>query len=207
MIEIFDCEQNSDAWLRARLGLPTASMFTTVMAKGKGGGESLTRKTYLYKLAGEIITGEPTENYTNGYMERGHALEGEARDMYSFMADVEPQRVGFIKNGNKGCSPDSLIGDDGALEIKTKAPHILIEALFREDGIPPEHVAQVQGVMLISEREWLDFVAYFPKMPLFIKRVFRDEEYIKSLSSSIDRFNDELAEIVERVRKYGVGQK
>jgi hypothetical protein len=204
LIEILDCEQNSEAWLRARLGLPTASMFATIMAKGKGGGESLTRKTYLYKLAGEIITGEPTENYTNGYMERGHALEGEARDMYSFMADVEPQRVGFIKNGDKGCSPDSLIGDDGALEIKTKAPHMLIETLFREDGIPPEHVAQVQGVMWVAERDWLDFVAYFPRMPLFKRRVRRDNGYIANLAGEVARFNDELAAIVERLRNYGV---
>jgi hypothetical protein len=204
LIEIFDCEQNSEAWLRARLGLPTASMFATIMAKGKGGGESLTRKTYLYKLAGEIITGEPTENYTNGYMERGHALEGEARDMYSFMVDVEPQRVGFIKNGDKGCSPDSLIGSDGALEIKTKAPHLLIETLFREDGIPPEHVAQVQGVMWVAERDWLDFVAYFPRMPLFKRRVRRDNGYIANLAGEVARFNDELAAIVERLRNYGV---
>jgi hypothetical protein len=202
-MEIFDCDQNSDEWLRARLGIPTASMFATVLAKGKSGGESLTRKKYLYQLAGELITGEPTENYTNGYMERGHAMEDEARSMYAFMRDVEPLRVGFIKSGAKGCSPDSLIGSDGALEIKTKAPHILIEALFREEGIPPEHVAQVQGVMWIAEREWLDFIAYYKGMPPFIRRVARDESYIANLSRAVDEFNAELAEIVERVRNYG----
>lgn len=202
-MEIFNCDQNSDEWLRARLGLPTASMFATILAKGKSGGESITRKKYLYQLAGEIITGEPTENYTNGYMERGHAMEDEARSMYAFVADVDPQRVGFIKNGNKGCSPDSLVGDNGALEIKTKAPHILIEALFRADGIPPEHIAQVQGVMWVAEREWLDFIAYFPRMPLFQKRVYRDDYYIANLSNAVDEFNAELADIVERVRRYG----
>lgn len=202
-MEIFDCDQNSDEWLRARLGVPTASMFATVLAKGKGGGESLTRKKYLYQLAGETITGEPTENYTNGYMERGHAMEDEARSMYAFMRDVEPTRVGFIKSGAKGCSPDSLVGVNGALEIKTKAPHVLIETLFREDGIPPEHIAQVQGVMWVAEREWLDFVAYYKGMPPFIRRVQRDEAYIANLSRAVDEFNDELAEIVERVRNYG----
>ena len=88
-VQIIDCEQNSDAWIQARLGLPTASMFSAILAKGEG----KTRKSYLYKLAGEIITGEPTESYTNGYMERGHAMEGEARELYSFMHDAEPVRV------------------------------------------------------------------------------------------------------------------
>ena len=31
------------------------------------------RQTYLYKMAGEIITGEPAESYSNHHMERGHA--------------------------------------------------------------------------------------------------------------------------------------
>ena len=81
-LEIFDCEQNSDEWLRVRMGMPTASEFSTVLTAGKGGGESKTRRTYLYKLAGERVTGEPMESYTNKYMERGKLMEGEARDYY-----------------------------------------------------------------------------------------------------------------------------
>ena len=50
-MKIIDCEQGSPEWFSARSGIPTASEFHTVMAKGKGGGESLTRKTYLLKLA------------------------------------------------------------------------------------------------------------------------------------------------------------
>ncbi len=34
-------------------------------------------------------------------------------------------------------------------------------------------------------------------------RVYRDEPYIKEMASEIDRFNDELAELVERIRRYG----
>ena len=200
-IEIFDCEQNSEEWIRARMGLPTASMFATIMAKGKSGGDSLTRKTYLYKLAGELITGEPMENYTNAYMERGHTMEAEARDYYALLHDVEPGRVGFIVNGRKGCSPDSLIGDTGMLEIKTKAPHLLIEALIKNE-FPPEHKAQCQGALWVAEREWLDLVVYFTKMPAFIRRVYRDEAYIANLSEAVDAFDAELHELVEQVRAY-----
>src|SRR4051812_9803069 len=99
MMLVVNCEQGAPEWFAARAGIPTASMFSTVMAKGKGGGESLTRKTYMLKLAGEIITGEPMDNYTNAHMERGKEMEDEARDLYSFLTDAEPERVGFIKNG------------------------------------------------------------------------------------------------------------
>lgn len=205
--EIIVCEQNSPQWLEARRGIPTASMFATVMAKGVGGkGPSLTRATYMRKLAGEIITGEPMENFSNAHMERGHAMEGEARDFYSFITDAEPQLVGFIRNGNVGGSPDSLIGASGLLEIKTALPHILI-AYIEADKFPVEHMAQCQGNLWVSEREWLDLSVYWPKMPPFIKRIYRDEEYIATLKSEVARFNDELASLVQRVRWYGDGDK
>lgn len=203
---ILDCEQGSSEWFKARLGIPTSSEFHTVMAKGKDGGASLTRRTYLLKLAGEIITGEPMDNYSNAHMERGKAMEDEARDFYSFAKDAEPQRVGFIVNGPKGCSPDSLIGDDGMLEIKTKLPHLLIELLLK-DEFPPEHKAQCQGALWVAERAWIDIAIYWPKMPLFVKRAVRDDIYIKQLSDAVDRFNGDLQETVAKIKKYGRAQE
>jgi len=202
MIEIFHMDQNSDEWLRCRAGLPTASEFHTVMASGRGGGESKTRKTYLYKLAGEIITGEPAENYTNWHMERGHVMEDDARQFYCFTRNVEPERVGFVKNGPKGCSPDFLIGTNGVAEIKTKLPHILIELLLKDD-FPPEHRAQCQGALWVTEREWIDLVCYWPGVPKLVKRAHRDEKYIAEIKAAVDAFNVELTEIVDRVRRYG----
>ncbi len=201
MLEIFDCAQGSPDWYRVRAGLPTASCFSTVQASGKGGGESLTRKTYMRKLAGEIITGEPMDSYSNANMERGQIMEAEARDYYAFVTDAEPQLIGFIRNGPKGCSPDALIGDKGALEIKTAQPNVLIDALLRDDA-PPEHKAQCQGVLWVAEREWLDLVVYWPKMPTVIHRVHRDEAYISALAEAVGTFNDELAALVARVQAY-----
>jgi hypothetical protein len=202
-MQIIDCDQGSLEWFQARAGVVTASEFQTLLMKGKGGGVSLTRQTYMRKLAGEIITGEPTESFTNAHMERGKAMEAEARDLYAFMSDCDPLQVGFIKSGRKGASPDSLIGDDGGLEIKTRLPHLMIE-LLEKDEVPPEHIAQIQGGMWVGEREWWDFVAYWPKLPLFVKRVYRDETYIKTLAAAVDQFNDELDALVARIRSYGV---
>ena len=201
MMQIVACDQGTPEWLAARAGIPTASMFATVMASGKGGAESKTRTTYMHKLAGEIITGEPMESYSNAHMERGKVMEAEARDLYAFERLLTPEQVGFIRSGDKGCSPDSLIGNDGMCEVKTKLPHLQIEVLLR-GTLPPEHKAQCQGALWVAEREWIDFVSYWPKMPLFVHRVHRDEQYITDLSAAVDAFNGELATLVERVRAF-----
>lgn len=199
MMQVFnDIEQGSPEWFAARAGIPTASRFSTVMAKGEG----KTRAEYMRKLAGEIITGELAEGFTTPHMERGKLMEDEARETYAFINSVEPYQVGFIRSGDKGASPDSLIGTDGGLEIKTALPHIQIDRLER-DRLPPEHKAQVQGNLWISEREWWDFVSYWPRLPMLVTRVYRDEPYIKAMSDEIDRFNDEKAALVERIRAYG----
>lgn len=198
-IQIFNCIQGEPEWFEARRGLPTASEFSTVLAKGKGGGPSLTRKKYLLTLAGEILTGECVDSYSNAHMERGRAMEAEARDLYAFKTDAELTRVGFVKNLEwmAGASPDSLIAENGGIEVKTALPHIQLERLD-DDVLPPEHRAQCQGILAVTGRQWIDFVSYWPKLPLFVKRVERDELYIATLKIAIQEFNAELAEFVRR---------
>jgi hypothetical protein len=195
MIQIFNFDQGSPEWYACRLGIPTASRFKDVLAKGEG----KTRRRYMLDLMGERITGEPVESFSNAHMERGKAMEDEARDLYCFMTDAEPERVGFVRNGDVGCSPDSFIGKSGGLEIKTKLPALQLECLLA-DKLPSEHVAQVQGFLWVAEREWVDFVSYWPRMPLFVKRVYRDEEYIKNLAAEVARFNDEMLSLIEKVQ-------
>lgn len=204
-VEIVQCEQGSPEWFAARLGVPTASNFKTIKAEGKDGGgsaTSATRRTYLMKLAGEILTGQPADNYSNDDMARGNEMEAEARDLYALTRGADPQSVGFIRNGKVGCSPDSLLGERGGLEIKTCFPHIQIDRLLR-DRLPPEHVAQVQGNMWVAERDWWDFVSYWPGLPMLVVRVERDEEYIKSLATAVAAFSDELDSLVQSIRSYG----
>lgn len=194
MVEILRVEQGSDEWHSARFGLPTASRFKDVLAKGEG----KTRRRYMLDLIGERLTGEGAESYTNVHMERGKAMEAEARDLYRFMTDNEPEQVGFIKNETAGCSPDSIIGEKGLLEIKTKLPALQIEVILA-DKVPSEHIAQIQGSLWVSGREWCDFVSYWPRLPLFVKRVYRDEEYIKNLADEVARFNQEMFALIERI--------
>jgi YqaJ-like viral recombinase domain len=199
--QIFTCAQNTPEWFRARHGIPTASMFATVMAKGKtAGSESLTRRTYLMKLAGEIITGEPMDSFSNEHTERGHEFEPEARDFYAFQTGAPLERVGFVRNGRAGCSPDCLIGDHGGVEIKTKLPHLLIDLILK-DEFPSEHKAQVQGTLWVTGRKWWDIAVYWPGIPLFVKRVERDDVYIAQIETEVSRFNTDLDSIVAQMRQ------
>lgn len=197
-VEIITCEQGTPEWHEARRGIVTASNFSKILAKGEG----KTRATYMRTLAGEIITGEAHEGYKSAAMERGNLMEAEARRFYSLMNDCDPEQVGFIRNGKVGYSPDSLIGANGLLEIKTQQPDLLIETIER-DTFPSVHMAQCQGGLWVAEREWIDLVVYWPKMPRFTKRLYRDEAYISALASAVGVFNVELQEMVERIRRYG----
>lgn len=195
-LEIIDCEQNSPEWIAARCGIVTASRFKDVLAKGEG----KTRAKYLYELAAEIRRGYPEpETYTNPYMERGHALEDDARQQFAFEHAVEPVQVGFVRRGRVGCSPDSLIGEDGGLEIKTALGHIQMERIHR-GALPSEHVAQVQGSMWVTGRQWWSFVSYSPDLDLFHIRVDRDEAYIAKLAEAVTAFTIELDALVSAGR-------
>lgn len=197
-LRVFDCEQGSDDWFEHRLAIPTASMFSTVLAKGKGGGDSVTRRKYMLKLIGESLTGQPEESYQNAHMERGKVMEAEARDLYAFQSGNDPQPVGFIRRGRTGASPDSLVGEDGVLEIKTKLPSIHLDVLLG-GKMPTEHIPQVQGELWISGRQWCDFVSYWPALPIFIMRVYRDEDYIARLSAAVNDFNAEMVALTEQI--------
>jgi hypothetical protein len=198
-IEIINVEQGTPEWFKARAGIPTASEFSSVLAKGQG----KTRRAYMLRLAGERITGEPGETFTSPAMERGRLMEDDARREYQFLFDADPVQVGFVRNQSAGCSPDSFLGDAGGIEIKTKRADLQIDVLL-SDEVPSEHKAQLQGFLWVCEREWVDFISFWPGLPLFVKRVTRDEDYIKMLSDEVERFNQETDAIVAQIRRYGM---
>lgn len=92
-MKILEIDQLSDEWFKARIGSIGGSSISAVMAKGQG----KTRKTLMYRLAGEILSGEKYEGYHNEHMDRGIDQESEARNMYEFIKGSEVKIVGLIK--------------------------------------------------------------------------------------------------------------
>lgn len=198
MIEIFDCEQGTEPWRKARAGIITASVMKAVLTKGEG----KTRDSLIRRIAAEIVTEIPLESYSNEFMKRGNEQEPEARAAYALSAGVDPEIVGFIRNGRIGASPDCLIGKNGGAEIKTQRADLLIETHIKGE-IPSEHMCQLQGTMMVAERDWWDIAIYAPKMPIFIRRAPRDNRYIATLRSEIDRCYGEIDLLVRRIKGWG----
>ncbi|MEE9459626.1 MAG: lambda exonuclease family protein [Candidatus Bathyarchaeia archaeon] len=198
---IEEIEQGSDEWHELRREVITASRFKDVMSKGAG----KTRKSYLYQLAAESITGEVAESYTNDAMQWGTETEPQARAMYELESSNTVKEIAFIKHDSKnvGVSPDGLIGDDGLVEIKCPKTTTQIET-FLSGKMPSYHKAQVQGQLWISERQWLDFVSFDPRIDgdasYFCVRIERDEEYILELEKACDEFSAELTNTIKKLR-------
>jgi hypothetical protein len=193
-MQILTLEQGTPEWHAARLGIVTMSELKTLLVKGKGpGGFGAGALSYMHQLIGERITGEPSDAFQgNAHTQRGHELEPVARELYQEATGLPRlEQVGIILNHGVGYSPDCLVDSKGLVEIKTKLPKYQIELLL--DGeLPQEHVAQCQGGLWVSEREWIDFVSYWPGMPLFVKRAYRDEALIRTIAERVEAFYEEM---------------
>ena len=186
-----DVKQNSDSWFQLRIGKCTSSNFACIMAhNGKPFWEPA--KKYAKKLALERVMGRrEEEGYSNDNMERGNDLEPLARVLYSqeTMSDVE--NGGFFSEWDVGDSPDGLVGQDGCIEIKSVLPSTHWERI-ENGGYDRAYHWQIHGHMLLSGRQWCDFVSFCPEFPenkqLHIFRVLRDEEVLTEMKKRIDEF-------------------
>jgi hypothetical protein len=59
-MKIIDCVQNSDEWIAARLGIPTASEFHRIITAVKGDLSKSARK-YAAGLVAETLLAKPLE--------------------------------------------------------------------------------------------------------------------------------------------------
>ena len=194
--------QRSEAWFTQRLGKVTASRVADVIAKTKS-GYSASRDNYMADLIVERLTGQKASSFSNAAMEWGTEQEPHARAAYSAATGELVEEVGFIDHpriANSGASPDGLVGD-GLVEIKCPATSTMLETLLA-DKVPPKYIPQMQWQMACTGRKWCDFVSYDPRLPdhlrLFVKRVERDDAYIRMLEGEITLF---LAELEEKVIK------
>lgn len=191
-MKIHDVEQGSPEWLACRLGIPTASEFDRIITPT--GKPSTQDEAYANRLIAEIMTGKPVDEYEgNSWMVRGRELEAEAVRFYELQRDVETVKVGFVTDDARtmGCSPDRLVGDDGLLEIKCPAPHTHVQYLI-EERVDRKYYTQVQGQMLVTDRQWADLMSYHPEMPPVITRIRRDVTYLAFLSELLVAFSAKL---------------
>lgn len=197
-----DVLQGTDEWQRLRLGLLTASEIHLAMTpKTKKAADNKDIRAHIYELAAQRITKYVEPHYYGEDMMRGDEVEAMARDLY-IETYGEVEQVGFVTRdlGDGviiGCSPDGLVGDRGIVEIKgPRAKHHL--ATIIADAMPDDHVLQVQGELFTLERDWCDFISYHEGLPMFVKRVPRDEELIAAIEAVARDVNGRVAEMVAK---------
>ena len=195
--------QSSIEWLMDRCGKVTASRFKDVIDTLKNGKPGAARERYLWEVVIERLTGKPTEHYTSTAMQWGTEREVFARIDYEAKTGAFVTETGFIPHPSIdlcGGSPDGLIGDDGGIEIKcpfNSAVHLGTIL----NGMPEDHMAQVQGLMWITGREWFDFVSFDPRMPaelqMYVQRIPRHNEFIVNMEYKIIAFQSDAAALIE----------
>ena len=190
-------EQGTDEWFAVRIGKVTASRVADVLAKTKT-GYSTSRENYMAQLVCERLTGQKGESFTNAAMQHGTDTEPLARAAYEALHDVLVDEVGFIPHPTiimAGASPDGLVSDDGLLEIKCPNTATHIETLLSQT-VPGKYNTQMQFQMACTNRSWCDFVSFDNRLPaelqLFVKRVPRDNMYIRLMEEEIIKFLNEL---------------
>lgn len=197
--------QRSDAWFDARAGRITASRMSDIMAftVGEGVWKSGPRKgqakvatplkartDYIHQLAAELLTGKPRKQVKAWALQWGQDVEPAAQAAYEAETGVIVTRCGFIAHKQYdfiGASPDFLVGNDGGGEIKCpESSEVHLATL--DNGLPEEHIEQIQGGLWASDRQWWDFVSFHPDFPpglrLYIQRVDRDDSYIAKLEAA-----------------------
>lgn len=202
-----NCEQGTEEWFMARLGIPTASEFGKIITPAKL-EPSRSADTYINKLVAEWLRNKPDESFQSDWMKRGIEVEEEARDFYTFHTDVEVHQVGFCLTDTRmyGCSPDGLM-DEGGLEIKCPSPGVHVGYLLA-NKIPTEYRLQILGSLLITGFEWWDFLSFHPDMKPLIVRTYRKDVEAdlkileKALISTNKKIYDKQQLLIERGLKH-----
>lgn len=200
--------QGSALWLQDRLGIASASNFDQILTPAKF-ELSKSADRYMHRLLSERLTGEPHDTQDGGvetvWMARGKSLEAEAFAGYGLLTGCEPRTCGFCwldERKRVGASPDALVGDDGVLEIKSPmlSTHI---GYVLAGGLPDAYRLQVLGELYCTGRAWCDFVSYYPGMPLYVHRTWRDAAVMDKIAVALDAFCDALDAAEKRLIEMG----
>ncbi len=205
-------EQGTPEWDDLRRGIVTAStvgqLITTKTIRPANNDISRGLTTLL---TAERITGYTYPTYVSDDMYRGLEDEPVARDLYA--KHYAPVReVGFMvryvgpwtSTHKIGYSPDGVVGEDGLIEIKSRRPKMQLQTIVA-DEVPLECIAQCQAGLLVSGREWLDYVSYSSGMPLWRHRVYPDPKWFDAITDAVEQFEQTAAEMITRYSAAVVG--
>lgn len=195
-----DLIQGSDEWLQQRCGLLTASEMKLVITPTLKVANNDKTRAHAFELAFQRITQFVEPRYISDDMLRGKEEEFYARQAYAeHYAPVE--EVGFVTNDSLGftigCSPDALVGDDGLIEIKSRAGKYQVQTIA-ENTLPDDYAIQVQTALFVTGRKWCDFISYHGGLPMFVMRVEPDPEVQEAIVAAATAFEVRVTETIQQ---------
>lgn len=205
MAKIEGIEQNSPAWIKARIGVITASHMCEVVAKRKDGAEAAAREDYKYEILAEIDSGMASEHLVTKPMQWGISYQQPAMKVYELTTGHSCQPGGFWRHDTVkwfGASPDYLVGNDGLVEIKCPFYSKHHFRCIRRHEIPEDYLWQVRAQLSVTGREWCDFVSFDPRLSehnqLWVKRVWAKQEasLIRAVEVEVQQFLKEIDQIL-----------
>jgi predicted phage-related endonuclease len=189
--------QGSDEWRELRCGMLTASEMKLIMTPTLKPANNDKSRSHLYELLAQRITGYVEPSYISDDMMRGQGDEVRARQLYAEKyAPVE--EVGFVTREvamgvTIGCSPDGLVGSDGMIECKSRRQKYQVQtALDIGSGIPEEYRLQVQTALLVTDRQWCDFVSYSGGLPMIVRRVYVDTATREAVIKAAEKLESDM---------------
>ncbi len=191
-----EVDQGSDEWLAMRRGILTASEMSRIITPTLKVAANDKSRAHELEIAAQRISGYVEPNYVSDEMLRGIEDEFYARQLYAeHYAPVE--QTGFITNDKLGFligySPDGLVGDDGLIEIKSRRQRFQVETIA-SDEVPTEYMIQLQTGLLVTERQWIDFISYSGGLPMFVKRVEPIPEFQEAIIAAACAFEVRVEE-------------
>ena len=197
----FDIEQNTDEWIKAKLGKFSASGASSLLMDSNKEGY----KNLIKKIVEERITGKGIEGKWNGnkYTERGHELEPIAIENYELKTFTKVKKVGLVEL--KGledwvcCSPDGLIEDNGLVQVKCPIFSTQFDYLETKK-VPTDYYKQMQFELLVTERDYNIFYSFHPSLPDLEIRVERDEKMITDIKEKLTIVINEVEEKIKTIR-------
>lgn len=199
-----DLIQGSDEWLDQRRGIVTASVVGRLITpKTIRPADNPESRSLTTLLAAERITGWTEPTYMSDDMLRGLDDEPRAREKYAeHYAPVT--EAGFITEDRWGFvigySPDGLVGDDGLIEVKSRRAKIQLATILA-DEVPIENMAQLQCGLLVTGRQWIDYVSYSGGMPMYVKRVYPQDKWLDAITEAAAIFEENVAEMIRVYRE------
>lgn len=222
---VLNCDQRSEEWRHAKVGVFSASMARQAFWKTAKGEWRAERRHLKMRLAMERVSGQSLDDGGSSYaMRDGIRREPRALRRYENMTGVVLRSCGFVLDNEApiGCSPDGVIGDfEGLVQVKCPKTANHLQTLFAALDIakneivttapawtkvvPEEYHDQLRHELYVTGAGWLDFFSVDELCPgnlaTVCVRVLRGDADLANYANQVRDFLVEVETECDRLQK------